>query len=158
MGWRFLFWLLGGFRWKPCWVWQPRRPLCPRAKGPDLNSSKPGRNLHQRRGGNGKRSSLPLDPLQKKVEKKMVSIYFLPFHSVNFIPLVISCFSPVLVLRVKPCGTVCFTVPQHPNHEGNLQELCGAPYQHCLGRRSCNSTRTSKRWVNWLFGPNLLLW
>lgn len=50
-------------------------------------------------------------------------------------------------LRFKSPGAICFTVSQHTNNEGDIQELCGTARQHCPRRRCDDSTWESKRWV-----------
>lgn len=150
----------GVFRWKPCWAWRPHLPQCPRAKSLDPNSWNPEQSPHLRRGGNGKRSSLPLDLLQKRAEKTTVGKPFDFTHPVDVVVVQIS-HTPTLDLsptccpmcRIKPSSSVCFTVPQHADHEGNIQELCGTTYQHCLGWRCDDSTWEGEWWVDWLCGP-----
>lgn len=70
--WHFCFCHTGVFRWKPCWAWQLLLHQSPRTKSPDPSNPSPGQSPHQRRGRNGRRSLLPLNRLQKKVEKMMV--------------------------------------------------------------------------------------
>lgn len=106
---------LGGFRWKPCWVWQPLPPQRPRAKGLDLSRPSPEQSLHQRRGESGKRSLPPLDPPQKKAERKMVRTFFF-FFLLSFAKLISHINqSPLSLCSLGACCGLCSFLELNPS-------------------------------------------
>lgn len=49
------------------------------------------------------------------------------------------------ILRPKPPGAFCLPVAQHQDHEGDIQELCGAFNQHCFRRGRDDGPREVQR-------------